>query len=86
MSRMETDAPTVELLAWVASSRPRTYAEAMEVWQSHCPRLTVWEDALVTGLVRVVRTNNGQSQSRVALTPLGGAVLDARKRQPTAVV
>jgi hypothetical protein len=85
MSRVETDASTLELLAWV-SSRPRTYDEAMEAWQSRCPRLTVWEDALLAGLVRVVRTSDGQGKSRVALTPLGQATLDERKRQPTAVV
>jgi hypothetical protein len=66
-----TDAPTLELLAWV-SSRPRTYAETMEAWRSHCPRLLVWEDAVHDGLVRV---ENGQ----VAVTPAGAARLQARK-------
>jgi hypothetical protein len=47
-----TAAPTLELLRWLAE-RPRTYAETMEAWTSHCPRLTVWEDALAAGLVRV---------------------------------
>ena len=40
----------VQFLAWVASRR-RTYAEAMEAWQTTCPRHTVWEDALIDGLV-----------------------------------
>ena len=48
------DAPTVELLSWIAE-RPRTYTETMEAWHSHCPRLCVWEDALVDGLVAVAR-------------------------------
>ena len=43
-----TDAPTLELLDWV-SIRPRTYPETMEAWQSHCPRLLIWEDALLEG-------------------------------------
>ena len=73
-----TEAPILELLAWV-SERPRTYDEAMEAWRSHCPRLAVWEDAVVAGLVRIVR-------DRVTLTPLGRATLDGRKRQPTAIV
>jgi hypothetical protein len=47
-------APTLELLAWL-SERPRSYAETMEAWTSHCPRLTVWEDAIADGLVAVGR-------------------------------
>ncbi len=62
-----TDAPTLELLDWV-SSRPRTYAETMEAWRSHCPRLLVWEDALLAGLVRV-------DGGRVRLTPVGERTL-----------
>ena len=31
------------------------YAQTMEAWQSSCPRLTVWEDAVADGLVRVQR-------------------------------
>jgi hypothetical protein len=48
------NAPTLELLAWI-SERPRSYAETMEAWKSHCPRLTVWEDAIADGLVLVGR-------------------------------
>jgi hypothetical protein len=33
-----------EFLVWVAF-RPRTYADTMEAWGSHCPRFTLWEDA-----------------------------------------
>ncbi len=66
-----TDALTLDLLEWI-SSRPRTYAETMEAWRSHCPRLLVWEDALESGLVRV-------SGSRVELTPVGAAAVAVRK-------
>jgi hypothetical protein len=72
-----TDAPTLELLAWV-SSRPRTYAETIDAWGTHCPRLTVWEDAVLGGLVRVV-------EGRVELTEAGEDAL-ARKGQPVQVV
>jgi len=41
-----------ELLDWVAE-RPRSYAETIDAWRSSCPRLTVWEDAIVEGLVEV---------------------------------
>ena len=73
-----TDASTLDLLEWI-SSCPRTYSETMEVWRSHCPRLLVWEDTLLAGLVRVSRT-------RVELTQAGDAALAARKSEPTTVV
>jgi hypothetical protein len=62
-------APTLELLVWL-DRRERTYAETMEAWRSHCPRLTVWEDALAERLVavrgrRVLVTSTG----RAALGP-----------------
>lgn len=41
---------TRQLLEWIDSS-PRTYAEALDVWHSHCPRHTIWEDALEAGLI-----------------------------------
>jgi hypothetical protein len=63
-----------ELLAWV-SSRTRTYAETMEAWRTSCPRHSVWEDALIDGLVR--RESNGSTdESIVTLTPDGKALLD----------
>jgi hypothetical protein len=68
---------TLEFLDWIAR-RPRTYADAMEAWRTSCPRLTVWEDALAAGLIRV---EHGQtrSESLIALTPVGRAALDARE-------
>ncbi len=47
---------TLQLLAWIAE-RDRTYAQTMEAWKTSCPRLTVWEDAVADGLVRVQRGN-----------------------------
>jgi hypothetical protein len=41
-----------EFLTWVAF-RPRTHADAMEAWGSHCPRFTLWEDALDGGLIEL---------------------------------
>jgi hypothetical protein len=76
------DAPTLELLAWVAS-RPRTYADAMDAWRTHCPRLTVWEDAVLAGFVRVVRRPDG---SRVELTEAGRAALASGNRETAAIV
>ena len=69
----------LQFLAWVAD-RPRTYPETMEAWHSTCPRLSVWEDAIIDGLVRL--DNNGTRAVR--LTPRGRAVL--QESQAPAVV
>jgi hypothetical protein len=60
-------APTLQLLAWIAE-RPATYPETIEAWKSSCPRLTVWEDAVADGLVRV-------EHGKVHLTAAGTALL-----------
>jgi len=64
---VEATAQTRELLAWIAA-RPRTYDEAIEAWKTSCPRLSVWDDALIDGLVQVVR---GPAGSKVTLTRSG---------------
>ncbi|HEY3061066.1 MAG TPA: hypothetical protein VGL99_19045 [Chloroflexota bacterium] len=68
---------TRDLLQWVDQA-PRSYDEAMQTWQSTCPRFTIWEDALEDRLIRVVRT-------QVLLTQEGAAALgelSARPRRP----
>jgi hypothetical protein len=60
----------IQFLAWVAD-RPRTYAQTMEAWRSTCPRLSVWEDAIIDGLVCIENDAN----RAVSLTPRGRAVL-----------
>jgi hypothetical protein len=45
---------TLQMLEWIGE-RPRSYAETLEAWKTSCPRLTVWEDAVSGGLVRVQR-------------------------------
>jgi len=67
-----SDAPSllmIQFLSWVAD-RPRTYAQTMEAWRTTCPRLSVWEDAVVEDLVRI----EGELRA-VSLTPRGQAVL-----------
>ena len=63
-----------EFLEWVAF-RPRTYADAMDAWGSHCPRFTHWEDALDGGMIEV--EPGSPDSSSVRLTPLGECALDA---------
>jgi len=45
-----TNALTVQLLEWI-SSQPRTYGEVLETWRTTCPRLSIWEDACIDGLI-----------------------------------
>ena len=75
----------LQFLAWVAD-RPRGYAETMEAWRTSCPRLQVWEDATDGGLVRLepASVGTGQSETRVALTAAGRAVLAAAAGAATA--
>ena len=66
---------TRDLLSWLART-PRTYEETMEAWRSTCPRLTIWEDALADGLVRVESGHGTRlSEAPVVLTPRGHAAL-----------
>ena len=58
---------TLELLSWI-SREPRSYPEAIEIWHTHCPRHSVWEDAVGDGLIQVVRDGR---ESHVALTDRG---------------
>jgi hypothetical protein len=61
----------LQFLAWVAD-RPRTYRQTMEAWHSTCPRLSVWEDAIIDGLVRL----DNDAGRAVRLTPRGRAILE----------
>ena len=67
---------TLQFLAWVAE-RPRSYADAMEAWRSTCPRLSIWEDAILDGLVEFSAGGASRNQSRVVLTARGRARLSA---------
>jgi hypothetical protein len=72
-----SDSPSlimVQFLAWVAD-RPRTYRQAMEAWRTSCPRLSVWEDAILDELVRI---ESGENRA-VILTPRGRAMLEKAK-------
>jgi hypothetical protein len=64
----------IQFLAWVAD-RSRTYAQTMDAWRSTCPRLSVWEDAIIEGLVRI----DNDADRGVTLTPRGRTVLEEAK-------
>jgi hypothetical protein len=66
---------TLLFLTWIAE-RPRTYPEAMDAWRTSCPRLSIWEDAVIDGLVAVAGDGTHRGAKTVALTPRGQALLD----------
>ena len=45
-----TVALTRQLLEWIDGGR-RTRAEVLEAWKTSCPRLSIWEDACIDGLI-----------------------------------
>lgn len=63
----------IEFLTWVATRR-HTYNEAMDAWQSHCPRQTIREDAIVDGLIEL-DTDGTDHDPCVMLTPRGKSFL-----------
>jgi hypothetical protein len=77
MEAAVSDSPSlimVQFLTWVAD-RPRTYRQAMEAWRTSCPRLSVWEDAILDELIRI-----GNDKDRaVSLTARGRAALEKAK-------
>ena len=45
-----THALTLQLLEWI-SDRPRRYVDVVDAWRTTCPRLSIWEDACIAGLI-----------------------------------
>ena len=68
---------TVQFLSWV-SEAPRTYGDAMDAWRTSCPRLSIWDDAIRDGLVRMEKGGGSMRQSLVKLTERGRIVLKQR--------
>ena len=68
---------TVQFLTWV-SEAPRTYGDAMDAWRTSCPRLSIWDDAVRDGLIRVENGRGSMRQSLVLLTDRGRVVLKQR--------
>jgi hypothetical protein len=79
-ARNGLDPLVLELLAWI-STRPRTYVETMEVWRTSCPRHSVWEDALIDGLVELERATS--ASELVSLTDRGKVALRNASSSPS---
>ena len=80
MSELSRDLLMLEFLSWI-SSRRRTYAEAMNAWQSTCPRHTIWEDAMIDGYIEIKRQER-ISDPEVTLTMRGRALLNGNPSHP----
>ncbi len=49
---MDNKTLVLDLVEWVAQ-QSREYDDVMNAWRTSCPRLTVWEDTVDAGFVRV---------------------------------
>ena len=78
---MENEALVLDMLEWV-DVETRDYETVMAAWRTSCPRLTIWEDALDAGYVRVDFA--GASGRRVSLTPGGRRLLQRAGRVSSA--
>lgn len=65
---MENKALVLDLVEWIAQE-PRAYEEAMDAWKTSCPRLTVWEDAVDAGYLKV--SFAGEHERQVEMTTSG---------------
>jgi hypothetical protein len=65
---------TLQMLIWLAAA-PRSYGETMDAWRTSCPRLSIWEDALVAGLVELRPGSGPMRSAAVRLTARGAALL-----------
>jgi hypothetical protein len=64
---------TLQMLEWI-SSRPRTYGEVLDAWRTSCPRLSIWEDACIDGLIHY----DPDGDRIVYLSPKGRELLQSR--------
>ena len=67
---------TLQLLEWI-NDRPRSYAEVLDAWRTSCPRLSIWEDACIAGLID---SDPGPGHI-VSLSPKGQALLEAHRQR-----
>lgn len=74
---MDNQPLILDLVEWIAE-QPRTYEEVMDAWRTSCPRLTIWEDTVDAGYVRV---RSGRNSGRIIeVTKQGQALLDENGR------
>lgn len=69
---MDNRSLVLDLVEWIAA-KPRTYSDVMTAWQTSCPRLSVWEDAVDAGFV--IRHTGRDAVKMVSVTDLGLAAV-----------
>lgn len=74
---MENESLIVDLVSWV-SKRPRSYVDVMDAWQTSCPRLTIWEDALDNKFLQ--RTLSDDHTAMVTVTEKGMEFVETAER------
>jgi hypothetical protein len=67
---------TLQLLEWI-SDRPRSYAEVLDAWRTTCPRLSIWEDACINGLIDC----EAGAGHILSLSPKGKALLHTHRHR-----
>jgi hypothetical protein len=70
-----TEALTRQMLEWIAV-RPRDRAEVMETWRTSCPRLSIWEDACINGLI-----DYESGTGKIVLSLAGKQLLGMQRRE-----
>jgi hypothetical protein len=70
---MTNEALTKQLLEWIGGE-PRSYAETLDAWRTSCPRLTIWEDATIDGLIERV-PGRTRREAAVRVTEKGKALI-----------
>ena len=73
---MENESLILDLLEGVAST-PKSYEDVMNAWRTSCPRLTIWEDTLDAGYLKVLN-------KEVHVTAGGLEFLSARRGRASA--
>jgi hypothetical protein len=68
------DALTLQMLDWIAHGM-HSYTEVLDVWKSSCPRLTIWQDACIDGLIESAPGMSGV----VSLTEKGRNLLSQNR-------
>lgn len=69
---MENQSLVLDLVEWV-DKKPRLYNEVMDAWRTSCPRLSIWEDAVQSGLL--IRKSEPDNIPRVFVTEKGRSFL-----------
>jgi hypothetical protein len=68
----------LQFLDWVGR-KPRTYGETMDAWRTSCPRISVWEDASLDGLVAFANGSCGAQDTVGVVLTKAGAVRVAER-------